>query len=191
MAPNNAYQSFVIIDYVSPFAPHKMKIPTKQYSNSAFIDPGTFETWDGMGEAGDSMVEDMITALADCMPPNVTYAGYTIYKKSSPTDLGVPAFSKSLSVIGTSANTGWQEAVQQTFVFRTTGYGIAKLILLDAKTDGLFGRYTTISGAYAALAAVFQNPARGWSGRDALQPAVFKLTTSNINEKLRREYHIT
>jgi len=191
LAPHNQYQSFVVFDYVSKYAPHKQRMLTRQFSNSGFTDAGTFENWSGGSIAGDTMCDAWAAQMQQLVPSTTVIAGYTIYKKSTPDDLGVPAYSKSLSLSGLSTVDGWEEAVQQQFMFRTTGYNLAKVVLLDVRSANLFGRYTTIAGDYLDMATMFMNPDNAWAGRDGLQPAVFKLTTTNINEKLRREYHIT
>jgi hypothetical protein len=118
---------------------------------------------------------------------------WEIWNYPDPDSLPQPVATLALDIAGTATPLGWSEAVEQTFVIRTTDFGIFKYVLLDAQTNNFFGKVAVSDFApeYDALMDELTSVDNGWSGRDNARPAIVKGATITLNEKLRRSYRLT
>lgn len=191
MAPNSLFPAFVVIDYHSAYAPHKMTIPTKDWNPGAGF--GDFETWAGASIAADTMVEALVDVMKEFFPSTSSFDGWTVYTKTDPDAIAIPRAAKVLGVAGTAATTPPIKATQATWTAKTTAGGIAKFSMMDIAAPATFERVT--SGGLTADAIAFIDEwfasTNGWSGRDNTQPYFFLQLAYTMNEKLRREYHMT
>lgn len=191
--PESPAPAFVKIESTSLNAPHVAILPTLQWNDPGDFTAGTFDTHEGGSIAADDMVNDLVNVLAALYTGDYDFISYTIFTQSSPSADPVPRFSEALSQSGVTVSATWQKAVQLTFTWRTTLFGIAKIVALDAISGNNFDRITTLTpmSAEALIDAEFTSVARGWSGRDGGRPATFLQISKTINEKLRRQYHMT
>ena len=188
MATASLAPAYVVLRYETPYSVHTQTIPTLAYSNSGFTDPGSFETHNAGSVNGDTMVEALVDALAGAYDSTTSYLDYQIYTKADQAAEPIFRYGKTYNVAGTATLTGVDRAVQQTFVFRTSNNGFAKLVLLDRKTNNAFGKFVTLSTEEQALVDEFVDADKGWSARDNGQPALFIGNSITMNSRLERKY---
>jgi hypothetical protein len=192
MAGNSLFPAFVRIQYHSPFGLHLMTLPTLAFTNVEVGEDGDFATWDDIGIDGDVMVAGLVTTmLAEYQEEDITFDSWDVFTMASAEADPEWRYGAPLGLDGTGvALTGWRQATQATFTFRTTAGGISRLVLLDKPTNNLFGRYTVPGVSETALIAEYTAVGRGWAGRDNGRPLVFKNVTIKTNDVLRRKYGI-
>jgi len=192
MAENSLYPSFGVVTYVSEFGAHKMTVPTRQW-----IGPSPGHTYGSyiahdtttIVDAGD-MWGDLIDDVAVFGAPDIEFSSVTIYNMATPTAPRIPVVQIPLTQVGTSVATTQRKATQSTWNFRTTTFGIFKLVVLDFPVGSGFEK--TLAGSFGApdLAVIgaLTDLTKAWSGRDGDAPANCHSKTYTLNEKLRRDY---
>jgi len=186
--------AFVLINYHSEFAPHKQIIPTLNwFDETSSGGSGTFDSWTAGHIDADDMIKDLVNAMKGAMPDTVTFDNYVIFTQASETANPVPVAAGTLAIDGTLSTPGWYKAVQGTFSWRTTAFGLFKLVLLDFASGNTFDKANSVpgSGALFDMNAEVVSDMKGWSGRDNGQPHGFISATETLNEKLRRAYRMT
>lgn len=192
MAENSLYPSFGVVDYVSADGAHKMTVPTLAWSTLRGTGGyGGYLAHDGVTEVdAEVMWTDLITDVAEFALPTLTFNNVTIYTMATPDASRIPATQIPLAIDGTSTATTQAKATQSTWNFRTTTFGIFKLVLLDSPVGGGFAK--TLPGTFGAddLAVIggLTDLTKAWAGRDGSPPANCHSKTYTLNEKLRREY---
>lgn len=193
--PSDIGPSFIRIDSTSEFGPHSNFIPTLLWSDDPSTnDHGVFQTWNSGSIDAVDMIMDLMDVLTPFYDSTTTFNNWTIYSKADPDANAIPVQSDAFtSVVGTTAFTGWRQAVQRTATWRTTGFNLFKIVMLDVPNSNQFQKISTkgSSGVYFNLDAVVTDGDHGFSGRDNNQPASFVSATHTLNEKLRRAYRVT
>lgn len=191
MPTDKLYPAYVKIEYTTLYSPHVMIRPTLQWSGSGLGDPGSFDTHDAVGIAGDVMVEAFMDIFMDLYFTTATTVSYTIYNVPSIGADPQPVFGKNYAVPGTVTvdPTDDYQAWVDTLLFRTTAFGIAKINLIEAQRAGFQGKQTgALSGANLALANEFTAASNGWAGRDNGRPMVYMWSQWKPNDRLIRQY---
>jgi hypothetical protein len=194
MAENSKSPAFVVIDYHSSYAPHKMTLCTREWTDDASVGgSGSFESWAGPQRDAHDMINDLVVLLAPFFKPHVSFDFYTIYTQADEDAVPQPVAAQSLGIDGESAQTAWDKAVQTTFSFRTSNFGTAKLVLLDAPSGGVFGKVSSFDASPEAIAIFDQlkSDDEAWSGRDNGHINVMTQIAYTLNEKLRKNYYMT
>jgi hypothetical protein len=194
MSINSLSPAFTRITYVSEFAPHIMTLPTTDWIVPTSGHPqGSYTAWDSTTIDANTMVLDLVALFAPLFPASVSFTAYEIFTMATPTSPQLPRAGNVLATVGTDATPGYYEAVQKTITMFDTGFNTTKLTFLDAASHNDFrprsGSF--ISAAEQAVIDEFTSVARAWSSRAGLQPVTARKVSLIINEKLRREYHIT
>lgn len=189
MAPNSRYPAFVVVQYHSPFGIHNKSLCTLEWNPGGGAS-GQFNTHNSGVVDAEDMIVDLLTLEAEFMPTTVNYDGYTIFTMDTPTSDPVPRYAADISIPGTVAVPGWYKAAQATWTFRTSLFGIAKVVQLDVATLNSFEKILsgTVSADQIAFIAQYTNPDEGWAGRDGGRPATFVQLAFDLNDKLRAEY---
>jgi len=192
MTANGLFPSFVKMFYHSAFAAHVRTIPTRAWY-PGIAGNGFYNNWFELPVDASDMIDALVAVEKVLHPPTTIFDYWEIWNYPDPDALPQPVQTGSLAVVGTSAGTGWSEAVEQTFMLRTTGFGIFKYVLLDVPTDNFFGKVAPASFTtpYNNLMAKLTDENWAWSGRDNFRPSIVKQATITLNEKLRRSYHLT
>jgi hypothetical protein len=183
MAEHSLVPAYVEIDYHSTWSPHKMTIPTLAWNPGAGY--GDFETHNGGSIAADEMVDALIAVLKAFVPASVAFDGYTVFTKATEASPSIPRAFKTSGVVGT-APLSWSKATQLTISAKTDNAGDARLVLMDAASGNDFDLITpaTITASYTALFAEWFSPDNGL-------PYYFTQASITLNEKLRKQYHMT
>jgi hypothetical protein len=192
--PNFRGPFFVVIEYHSSFGPHRMQIPTKDWSPPAFgADFGLFEKWEGGQIDADLMISNLVGKLKAFLTPDSVFDNYTIFSQPTDTVGAVPVMANDLGATVGTAAASWDQATQMTVNFRTSLFGKAKLVLLDFSALDDWSKVRTLpgSGALFDLVGEFTASTNGWQGQDNGQPTTFVSVTRTLNEKLRRSYRLT
>ena len=180
---------YVRVNYHSVFAPHTMTIPTRTWNPDGGF--GTFEAWDSSAPAADAMIEALIDLFQPLYNTDTVFDNWVIYKQLLPTDDPQPVMSGSiLTWVGSNSGASWAKAVESILTARTAGFGIAKLDFLDVCSEDNYDPVTTLVGAYAAVFAEWSDPTNAWSSRDNTKPATALKLTTNLHQKLRKQYHM-
>lgn len=195
MAPNSLYPCSVLFDYHTAFAPHKMILPLNEWSPISGGHPaGTNTDWTSGQVDTDDMVVGLVDLLLPFYPNTTVFDSYTIFTYASPTDPARPQVTVPI-VFGTGSGSAGTPAAQATFNFKTTGFGVFKLVMLDILPGSNFQPVTSFpSPAYdttIALRDYLISTANAFRGRDNNRISLLKRITYTLNEKLRKEYHYT
>lgn len=185
--------NFVRIFYHSPFAPHVMEVPTRQYNAPTGGEPsGTFDCWDLSTISADTMITALVNAVKPFYNENVVFDNYIIYSTNNDAGVLAPMFGDTLAIVGTNPSTSWYKAVQITWSFRTTLFNQSKLVMLDAVSNNDYNRITSLGTGTVqeALANEFTAATNAWAGRDDARPSTFAQYALTLNEKLRRSYRM-
>jgi hypothetical protein len=187
---NSKAPAFVKVNYHSIFGVHVGIVPTLAWNAGA--DQGEFATHNGSVCDANDMITALFTILAGILPDTASYDNYVIYDQPDPDDLPVPVATGALAIAGLDSSPGWHQATQVTMTFRTTNFGVFKLVTLDAATNDSFAKTTVVPGSgvlFNALAEV-SNEDLGWAGQDNGRPNNLISQTVTLNEKLRRAYRL-
>ena len=186
------YPAFTKIFYHTAFASHVRTLPCKAWVFDG-SPQGQFHDWVSGVISADTMIKALVNKEKVIVPSTTVFDYYEIWNYPSEDGLPFPVATNSLAIAGTSVATGWSEAVEQTFMLKTTAFGIFKYIILDAVTNNFFGKVlpADFDPAYDDLMAELTAETNGWSGRDNARPSIVKQATITLNDKLRRSYHLT
>jgi len=192
MAENSLYPSFGVVSYVSEYGAHKMTVPTLAWSPpSVGHDYGLYLGHDGItnNDAGD-MWNDLIDDIAVFGLSDIEFASVTIYTMTAADAPRIPVTQVPLTQVGSGSATTQRKATQSTWNFRTTLFGVFKLVVLDFPVGSGFNK--TFAGSFGApdLAVIgaLTDLTKAFAGRDGAAPANCHSKTYTLNEKLRREY---
>jgi hypothetical protein len=189
MATDGLMDSYAKIWYHSAQGVHSHTIPTRPLNTTGLGDPGDYENWNGGTSPADAMVEGLMDKLAEVVPSTTVYDKYTLYKWNPTTEIFNPVYEAAYPVTGSAVGlTGQAAAVQVTVSFRTLGFGILKLVLLDRPNNNTWGNQYTMPADYTEVVAEITNPDLAWSGRDNFRPFNFTNVTISLNKRLRRKY---
>lgn len=191
---NSQFPGFVDIVYHSPYGVHHMEICHHgwDFSGGSPVS-GNFNTWNDTQIEADLMINNLVDEMLPFWTGVVVLDQYTIYTLADPDAPPVPVYAAALGNAGTSIETEWLKAVQTTFSFRTTNFGVAKLVLLDTPSASGFDKILSFAASAEALAifAELSSLDNGWQARDQGRINVLSQITFTLNEKLRREYNMT
>ncbi len=187
---NSKAPAFVKVNYHSIYGVHVAVIPTLSWN--AGTGQGDFATHAGGITAADAMIQDLCDTLTGILPDDSAYDNYVIYSQPDPDDLPVPVASNALTGVGIDTTPGWKKATQVTMTFRTTLFGVFKLVILDAATNNDFSKTSSLgsSGVLFDVFGLISDPALGWAGQDNGRPNNLISQTVTLNEKLRRAYRL-
>lgn len=192
--PESIAPSFVKFEYAGTFGPHSMMIPTREWNPvGPSGDMGGFPRWsdDDVVDA-EAMIDALVATFAPFYTASFAFLRATIYTLATPGADPQPRVSKSMNVSGTELTPGWMQAIQLTVTMRTEGFGLAKIVLLDADSTDSFAKITAL-GNKAILDAMIEewvDEGNAWSGRDGFRPATLISMTTDLNDALRRAYRM-
>jgi hypothetical protein len=192
MAKNSLSPAFIVVKYLTAFAPHVMTVPMRVWSpdTGAF---GSFLDWNSVQEDAETMLDGLVTHLVPFFPTSVTFTEWEIWTKA---DAAAPSILRTAKLladqVGTDATPGWNKATEAIWVFKTLDNGIFKLDMLDYASHDNFN--PTLIGdvvtAESNLLLFITDTDNAFSGRDDARPYIFIKITSNINQALRKQYRM-
>lgn len=192
MALNSLFPGYILIDYHSTKAAHKMTLPTRAWNPLGGTGgQGGYEAWDASDRDAIAMATDLATLLNDYAPGEVTFDKWTAYTIAS---VGAPAIPKAggafSGLTGGAVTPGWWQAVQSTLTLYDTGFNTVKLVTLDATSLNHFGptAFGDLDVKEAAIFAEFILNTNAWSSRANLRPATFRSYRTTINNELEKQY---
>ena len=190
--PASPAPAFFRINYHSAFGPHTAQVPTLAWeADPSFPIAGKFVTWDGGTVDADVMINDYVTALLPFYPSTVVFDNYIIFSQPTPSDDPLPVASNVFTaLVGTATGAGWTKAVQLTMSVRSTNFGIAKYVFLDAASGDLFDPIRSPDASMTALLAIVSDTTRAFSAQDNGRPVTFIGLTKDLNDKLRKAYRM-
>jgi hypothetical protein len=190
MASNDPGPFFGRINSLFGGVPHN-----QQFSLTTFNPPaGAFTHGSVQNDAAidlnlDSMMNDFVDVLAPFFTSGFSFNNWQIFSKPTPSDLPVPVEGNIFTGKVGTASPGFAEvATQQTIVWRTTGFKLFKIVLVDYVEDVSFEKITVLpgSGPLFDLDSFLRGAFTGIIGRDGNFPAVFVAATKTLNEKQRK-----
>lgn len=192
MTVHSLYPGFLIIDYHSTYAAHKMTIPTRAWNplggTAGF---GGFVAWDDSDRDLQDMVNDLVTVLRPLVPTTVTFDGWVQYSMADEEATPLPRASAAIALAGSASTAGvWWAAVQKQFVFYDTEFQTFKSVILDAMSGNDFSRRDLASLATEDenLIGEFVAETNAWSSRAGNRPQTIRSVTIDLNDKLRNQY---
>lgn len=187
--------AYVVIDYVSEYAPHKHIIPTLAWSATNITGTmGSYTAHDSTPVDAEDMIDALVALLAPIAHTSTTYTQASVYTKPTPDDPAILERAKAYTTAGSSAASGVRKAVQATFNMKTVGAQPFKVVFLDyPHGTGQFDKQypSSFSADAIALADALANPSNAWAGRDKTRVATFLTVTNTLNEALRKQYRMT
>jgi hypothetical protein len=186
---------FLQYNYHSGFGPHTMQIPIRhwQAAGGASV-AGDVEDWDLSIQDADGMINSLCDLFLPSFPVTVHFDNYIIFKQVGTDEIYTPVAGAALaSKVGTNTLNVWHEAVQITNTWRSTNFGIFKIVFLDAESGGSFGKTSSLpgSGSVFNLNTELTSVANAFMARDNGRPSSYISTTVTLNEKLRKSYRVT
>lgn len=195
MAVHTLYPCSCALRYHSAYAPHVMTIPLTAWSPvSSGHDSGTNLAWD----SSQVDTKDMITGLVDLLIPffdtNTHFDGYTIFTYATITGPALPQSEATfMGKVGTSSAT--IPASMASYIFRTAGFGSARIILLDTVVTSTFQPKTVLLSPAdddeIALINYWMDDGNAFAGRDGTQVTFWRKITYKLNDALRKEYRLS
>lgn len=195
MSEHSLFPTAVILDYHTLSAPHKMTIPLNLWSAISEGHPqGTLTNWeDDQVDVGEVM-DGLITLLLPFFPDTATFTQYTIYTYTDEFAPARPRAAAALTDQDGLSGAG-TPACQATYNFKTTEFGVFKLVMLDVVPGSNFQPVTAFPSPafddHIALAAYLTDPVNPFRGRDNAKIDRLIRVTYTLNERLRREYRYT
>jgi len=193
MTVHGLYPGYILIDYHSDKAPHKMTVPTRAWDAFAGTEgQGGYEAWDTTNVDAVGMVEDLATQLSLNCSAEVVFDKWTIYTLDTPTSPPLPRGGGVFTDLhGVNGSPGWFYGVQLTLTYYDTVFEEAKLVLLDAASLNSFQPRAVgaLTSQLAALNAAFTTDTSAWSSRTGNRPAVLRSCRFTLNNKLQKEYY--
>lgn len=191
--PNSKGPYFVQVNYHSGFAPHSQQIPVKgwQPGTGASV-AGDFLNWDDSLQDADDLMSSLADLFCAFYPPSVVLDNYIVFKQVGTDEIYTPVASGVfISKVGTLTVYVWNEAVEMTFNWRSTNFGLFKIVLLDSASEGTFAKVPSLpaSGPIKNLNDELVATSNPFMARDNGRPSAFISRTSTLNEKLRKAYH--
>ncbi len=195
MAENALFPAYIQFVYHSLLGLHTRIIPTREWNSVPLVPGGalgSYTNWLGFPADGEEMVDEMVEKLAAFAIPSQVIDTATVFTLDTPESPARPRATKSYGTPGTSVNTDFWQAREQTFIFRDTEFAIAKLVLLDCPWNNSGFPLFDISGSTPAtdLTGALMSTAWAWASRNGEQVNSFVKITYNINQKLRDEYRM-
>jgi len=189
MTPNSLSPSYAVVDYVSAFGSHKMTIPTLQWELGG--DFGQYIAHDDITVVdAETMWTDFCDQFKNYLKPTATINSVTLYNKPTESSPSIPVAIIPIAEAGLSIATTPSKACQTTFNFRTTLFGMYKLVMLDTPVATDFAKTLPVDwGANdLAILGALSDLEKAFAGRDGapVQSAISK--TYTLNEKLRKAY---
>jgi hypothetical protein len=186
---------FVQYNYHSGFGPHSMQIPLRHWQpGGGGSVAGDVEDWDLTIQDADGMINSLSDLFLPFFTANVTFDNYVIFKQVGTDEIYTPVAGATLTgKIGTRTPPVWSEAVQYTLTWRSTSFGIFKIVFLDAESAGDFSKTSTLpgSGDLFNINTEVTSTANAFMARDNGRPSSFISMTKTLNEKLRKSYRVT
>lgn len=190
MTPHSSFPGYILLEYLSSKGPHGAKIHTKAW-NSGVGTLGGYEAWDTTPIPVETMVDDLVAVLVPHLPTTTTFTQATAYSIAAPEDApAIPVWQAALADAGTNVG-GQTDAAMATFSFKTTGFGDARLVLLDiaAPADFIPRAPANFTTADTDLEAEFCALDKAWSGRDNLRPNQLRRVVFGLSQVLRHKYN--
>lgn len=192
MTIHSLYPAYVLMRYHSKYAPHTMVVPTRAWNALAGTNgKGGFEAWDASDVDAVDMIEELATALSYLQwSDGSAFDDWTIFTLASETDPPLPRATGTLGLAGQDDTPGYTKAVQFTYTFYDTGFNTAKIVLLDAASNGDFAKrnLATLSSDELAVATHFMADTNAWASRAGFQPNSVRSLAKTLNEELRKSY---
>lgn len=186
--------AFIVGQYHSAYGVHKATwCTTEWFSGIGTHGMGGYEAWDTTPIDADDMVQAWVTLLADTQPSTVVWDSYTIYTRASIGSPALPRASGVLGIPGTSTLGGWFAAVMHTFNCLDTAFNRAKVCIIEASSGGDFGKVlpAVFTAEQQAIIDAFTGDGNAFASRAGFQPMRCDNITKDLNDRLRREYHLT
>lgn len=193
MAENALSPAFVKINYHSLWGTHVQTVPSVPYIPN--VDPATGGQFDLRGAALPTDAEDAIIEFCELQSvfhtTDTVFDSFTIFAQADEESPAIPQYQAQLNIPGTITDPGWAKAVQYTFTFRTTAFGLFKLVMLDADSGNNFDvQIAPSEAAYTNLINYVKDPVSWVSGRDDERPSTFLQVSKTLNEALRKAYRM-
>lgn len=185
--------AFVILDYHSPYAPHKQQFCIRDwFPVSSGHDMGTSTNADGSVGDLKTAIDDLLGVMSVFALPDTIWDLATVYTQAAPTGPAFPQANYVPTQVGVSSGTAPRKATEITYVMRTTTFNIVKMVLLDVPVSTNFEQKLpgAFSSADNAFLTEFGATNRPWVGQDGEKPNTAVRITYNLNQKLRKEYRM-
>jgi len=190
MTENSLYPCFAKVHYRTFKAVHDQTIPLLNWFSTPNVNgSGSISQWD----AGTVDVDDVIRGLVNLekavMPTTTNFTDYIIYTMADKDAVPQPVAQGLLNIDGTLADDP-VAAAQATYTWRTSLFGISKLVLLDIAPpadyqDVLPADY---SAGNIALNNWWVSADHGIAGRDGGQPNIPMKISYTLNNRLQKSY---
>jgi hypothetical protein len=192
MAQNRLAPSWLQFNYHSAFGLHIAKIPVSRIVDG--INPNEFWLEKKNGDTADvaDSAANIGAALKTFYDNTVTIDSWLAWRQDPVDAPPEVVVGGTLGYVGNWADTIlWKKATQSTVTFRTTKYGIGKIVLLDCVVSS-FERVSTPTGGSPLedLVALLLSEDSVVRGRDDGFYQTFLHQTTTLNEKLRRAYNM-
>lgn len=191
MTPNLLGPYYGIWSYVSADGPHKLTHSLNEWSPGGSGGYGQFIGHDDvtMTDAID-IAEELATLLAEFQLATSSWNQMQVIYKPDLDTPAVPVSIIPLSIVGSSAATTQAKATMSTWSFRTTLFGKAKMVLLDAPVGTGFAPtpFSAWGAEDLALHGALSDLTKPYCGRDGAAIGTAIRKTYTMSDVLERRY---
>jgi hypothetical protein len=191
LAINSLFPAFFRLFSTSEFAPHVSTHPTREWDNSGG-DAGSFLAWDNSDVDAIDMITDFVDALLPFYTAETSFNQAIIYNMADENAPPLPrGFVSFTGKVGSSVVAAIP-ASQSMYTFRSSNFGLLKVVMLDAPVTTDFQPFTDIasSAALEDLFDIMKLDTNAFAARDNGQPAQFIRATFKLNDELRHQYRL-
>lgn len=184
--------TYVEVTYRTLYGLHVAEYKMREWI--AGSDLGSVPRWSDDAPVGVlEMLTDLLTLLAATLDESANFSLARLFTKATPTSPAIIRKVVGLDIDGSSAASGWFKAVQLNMNGKDTAGKDVRLVMLDALTGNNFEKLYTgeISAPVLAAWAEFSDDTNGWASAAGNRPDAIISQTATLNERLRREYHLT
>jgi hypothetical protein len=187
LAENSLFPAFFQLRVVSEFGTHFHNIPTREYD----VNANEFLNWNDVPVSATDMIEDYVDLLLPFHVASTEVVVAIIYTLENETAPPEPrTFITLTGKVGTNT-ASVVPASEGIYTFRSTNFGLHKIVFLDAPVTSDFLPFDFLSSS-AALANLFNlisDEDNAFAARDGGRPAQFVRASFGLNKALQKKYN--
>lgn len=192
MAENSLYPAFFRLFSKSEFGYHVSTHPMNEYTPVAGAF-GTFKNWIDGNVAANTEISGFVDLLLPFFTGDTEYLYAIVYDMEDENATPRPRVTVPFTGKTGTSVTAAVPASQSTYTFRTTNFGLAKLVLLDAPVTTDFQPITSLASApdMQDVLDYISDDEHCFRGRDQGRITTFVRATFKLNDELRKQYRLS
>lgn len=186
---DGGFPFFFRFSYSTSYTFHVHTRGLRAVTSSGAGDAGTVVRWDDVEAATDDVIETYITNWLSYQPVSTSVLDYILYRVPSPGQAPEPLFASNVTGTGALGDlTGRAAGVQHMLTFRTSTFGLMKVVSLDRASGNTFGKRNTLSAAETGFRNYILSGAHAIMSAGNGRPISLHALNITLNDRLMRSY---